>query len=208
MLKMENIEVQSDYILEKGNPANFDFGLSRTPYICENPIVKVDAYVNAKMLRNLRQKAVEMLNEARTKRVFPGLNKFNIKPHTPCPISQEKPSVETRQIHEEGDLPYTPTSEPILVKNLGALKELQGSNLCGDYNSLNIKNYLSEEYFLQNGISSFYKSPPPAFHTKHCLFAVACGCPCKGQRLELEDRYGKRHLVEADDMCRNSVIVG
>jgi len=207
VLKMENIEVQSDYILEKGNPVNFDFGLSRTPYICENPIIKVDAYVNAKMLRNLRQKAVEMLNESRTKRVFPGLNKFNIKPYTPCPISQEKPSIETRQIHEEGDPPYIPTSEPILVKNLGALKELQGSNLCGDYNSLNIKNYLSEEYFLQNGISSFYKSPPPAFHTKHCLFAAACGCPCKGQRLELEDRYGKRHLVEADDMCRNSVIV-
>ena len=206
VLKMENIEVQSDYILEKGNLGNFDFGLSRTPYVCENPIIKVDAYANAKMIRNLRQKAVEKLNESRTKRVFPGLSKFKIKPYAPCPISQEKPSFETRRIHEEGDPPYAPTYEPILVRNLGALKELQGLKLCGDYNSLNIKNSLSEEYFLQNGITSFYnKSPAPAFHTKHCLFAAACGCPCKGQRLELEDRYGKRHLVEADDMCRNSI---
>jgi len=215
VLKMENIEVQSDYILEKGKLENFDFGLSRTPYICKNPVIKVDAFVNEKMIRNLRQKAVEKLNETRTARTFPGLNKFKVMPHAPCPMSQEKPNFVTKRIHEEGDAPYTPKSDPILVRNLGALKELQGLNLCGDYDGLNIKNSLSEEYFLQNGINSFYKSPVPAFHTKHCLFTAAfsdnsakplCRFPCKRHRLEIEDRYGKRHLVEADDACRNSIF--
>jgi len=221
VLKIENIEVQSDFLLEKGSIERSKDTLvevpMQSPYICENPVISVDrnAFVNAKMIRNLRQRAVEKLNEARTARVFPGINKFKITPHASCPMSKEKPKCATRRIHEEGDAPYAPKSTPILIRNLGALKELQGAELCGDYNCLNIKNYLSEEYFLQNGISSFYKSPVPEFHTKHCLFAAAfsdnktkphCSCPCKKHHLEIEDRYGKRHLVEADDACRNSVI--
>ena len=224
VLKMENIEVRSDFILEKGNISDFDFGLSRTPYICENPVIKVDknVFVNSKMIRNLRQKAVEKLDETRTARVFPGLCKasFNFKGKI-IYASDKKVGIATMRVHQEGDKPVKEElialkPDFVLVRNLGVLKELQNSGLelRGDY-GLNVKNSLSAEYFLQKGITCFCKSPLPIFHTKHCFFAAAfsdnkiyphCGQPCKRHRLEIEDRYGKRHPVQVDEACRNTVV--
>jgi putative protease len=125
------------------------------------------------------------------------------------------------RVHQEGDKPVKEElialkPDFVLVRNLGVLKELQNSGLelRGDY-GLNVKNSLSAEYFLQKGITCFCKSPLPIFHTKHCFFAAAfsdnkiyphCGQPCKRHRLEIEDRYGKRHPVQVDEACRNTVV--
>ncbi len=55
----------------------------------------------------------------------------------------------------------------------------------------------------------------PIFHTEHCVFARflsdgddkrTCGAPCETKVLHLEGRDGKRHRVEADMGCRNTVF--
>jgi collagenase-like PrtC family protease len=55
----------------------------------------------------------------------------------------------------------------------------------------------------------------PIFHTEHCVFARflsdgddkrTCGLPCESHVLHLEGRDGKRHRVEADMGCRNTVF--
>jgi len=55
----------------------------------------------------------------------------------------------------------------------------------------------------------------PIFHTEHCVFARflsdgddkrTCGAPCETRVLHLEGRDGKRHRVEADMGCRNTVF--
>jgi putative protease len=55
----------------------------------------------------------------------------------------------------------------------------------------------------------------PVFHTEHCVFCrflstgtsyKDCGRPCESHRVELEDRSGRRHAVQADVGCRNTVF--
>jgi putative protease len=55
----------------------------------------------------------------------------------------------------------------------------------------------------------------PLFHMEHCLFAAllssgsdhrTCGRPCDKHVLNLRDRVGMEHLVEADVGCRNTVF--
>lgn len=55
----------------------------------------------------------------------------------------------------------------------------------------------------------------PVFHTEHCVFCrflstgtsyKDCGRPCETHRVELEDSSGRRHPVEADTGCRNTVF--
>jgi putative protease len=55
----------------------------------------------------------------------------------------------------------------------------------------------------------------PMFHMEHCLFAAFlsggtdatnCGRPCDRHKVELRDRVGARHPVQADVGCRNTVF--
>jgi len=55
----------------------------------------------------------------------------------------------------------------------------------------------------------------PMFHMEHCLFAAFltggtdstnCGRPCERHKVELRDRVGARHPVQADVGCRNTVF--
>lgn len=57
--------------------------------------------------------------------------------------------------------------------------------------------------------------PMPLFHMEHCLFAAllsdggdpkTCGRPCEQHSLQLRDRAGMDHAVEADVGCRNTVF--
>jgi putative protease len=57
--------------------------------------------------------------------------------------------------------------------------------------------------------------PMPLFHMEHCLFAALlssghdhrmCGRPCETHVVNLRDRVGMDHLVEADVGCRNTVF--
>lgn len=57
--------------------------------------------------------------------------------------------------------------------------------------------------------------PMPLFHMEHCVFAAllsdgadhrTCGRPCEHHRIELRDRAGHAHPVEADVGCRNTVF--
>ncbi|MGA2447864.1 MAG: DUF3656 domain-containing protein [Polyangiaceae bacterium] len=57
--------------------------------------------------------------------------------------------------------------------------------------------------------------PMPLFHMEHCLFAAllssghdhrTCGRPCERHVVNLRDRAGMDHLVEADIGCRNTVF--
>ncbi len=57
--------------------------------------------------------------------------------------------------------------------------------------------------------------PVPLFHMEHCLFAsllsegsthATCGRVCERHRIELRDRTGRAHPVEADVGCRNTVF--
>jgi len=59
--------------------------------------------------------------------------------------------------------------------------------------------------------------PMPFFHMEHCVFAAmlsqgsdfrTCGRPCEHHRLELRDRTGALHPLEADVGCRNTVFRG
>jgi len=55
----------------------------------------------------------------------------------------------------------------------------------------------------------------PLFHMEHCVFAAllsdgadykTCGRPCERHKLDLVDRAGMAHPVEADVGCRNTVF--
>lgn len=57
----------------------------------------------------------------------------------------------------------------------------------------------------------------PLFHMEHCVFCAFlsrgtdhtnCGRPCESQRVELRDRVGTRHLLQADAGCRNTLFNG
>jgi len=57
--------------------------------------------------------------------------------------------------------------------------------------------------------------PMPLFHMEHCVFAALlsegkdhrdCGRPCDRHAIELRDRAGHAHPVEADVGCRNTVF--
>ena len=57
--------------------------------------------------------------------------------------------------------------------------------------------------------------PMPLFHMEHCVFAAllsdgadhrTCGRPCDRHAIELRDRAGHAHPVEADVGCRNTVF--
>ncbi len=57
--------------------------------------------------------------------------------------------------------------------------------------------------------------PMPLFHMEHCVFAAllsqgtdyrSCGRPCESHKLDLVDRAGMAHPVEADVGCRNTVF--
>ncbi len=57
--------------------------------------------------------------------------------------------------------------------------------------------------------------PMPLFHMEHCVFAAllsdgrdhkSCGRPCDHHAIELKDRAGHAHPVEADVGCRNTVF--
>lgn len=57
--------------------------------------------------------------------------------------------------------------------------------------------------------------PMPLFHMEHCVFAAllsngadykTCGRPCERHKLDLVDRAGMAHPVEADVGCRNTVF--
>jgi putative protease len=57
--------------------------------------------------------------------------------------------------------------------------------------------------------------PLPLFHMEHCVFAALlssgrdhrdCGRPCERHRVDLRDRTGLVHPVEADVGCRNTVF--
>lgn len=59
--------------------------------------------------------------------------------------------------------------------------------------------------------------PTPFFHMEHCVFAallssgrdhLSCGRPCERHTVELEDRTGARHALEADVGCRNTLFRG
>lgn len=59
--------------------------------------------------------------------------------------------------------------------------------------------------------------PMPFFHMEHCVFAAmlsqgsdfrTCGRPCERHTVDLEDRTGARHPLEADVGCRNTLFRG
>ncbi|MDR0518122.1 MAG: U32 family peptidase [Fibromonadaceae bacterium] len=76
--RIDDVEVKSNYCLER-NLQGFqnlqNIIPSNSVYVCENPILNVsaDAFVNDKMVRQLRQQAVEMLSEKRMRRDFLGI---------------------------------------------------------------------------------------------------------------------------------------
>lgn len=54
----------------------------------------------------------------------------------------------------------------------------------------------------------------PSFHMEHCVFAAFlsqgsswrdCGKPCEKHRVELQDQFGNRHQIKADQECRNTM---
>lgn len=55
----------------------------------------------------------------------------------------------------------------------------------------------------------------PEFHMEHCIFAHTlstgssfkdCGRPCEQHQVEVQDPYGVRHLLKADQECRNTLF--
>ncbi len=57
----------------------------------------------------------------------------------------------------------------------------------------------------------------PMFHMEHCVFCAFlsdgtdyrnCGHPCEKHRVELRDRVGARHVLQADVGCRNTLFRG
>jgi U32 family peptidase len=57
----------------------------------------------------------------------------------------------------------------------------------------------------------------PMFHMEHCVFCTFlssgtdytnCGRPCESHRVELRDRVGVRHVLQADVGCRNTLFRG
>jgi putative protease len=57
----------------------------------------------------------------------------------------------------------------------------------------------------------------PMFHMEHCVFCAFlsdgtdytnCGRPCDSRRVELRDRMGTSHILQADVGCRNTLYNG
>ena len=57
----------------------------------------------------------------------------------------------------------------------------------------------------------------PMFHMEHCVYCVFlstgtthkdCGRPCEHHRVELRDRVGQLHRLQADVGCRNTLFNG
>jgi putative protease len=55
----------------------------------------------------------------------------------------------------------------------------------------------------------------PSFHMEHCVFAAYlsegssykdCGKPCERFKVELKDQFNNRHLIKADQECRNTMF--
>jgi putative protease len=56
----------------------------------------------------------------------------------------------------------------------------------------------------------------PEFHMEHCVFAAFlsqgksfrdCGKPCEKHQVQLVDSYGKKHVLKADQECRNTLYL-
>lgn len=194
-LKMGDIKVKSDTILEERKTLNI------TPNM-QNPYKDVapNAFVNEKMIRQLKQKAIQI----KTHRVFPGIKKIDTNFAFPKhKINTKGISVATPQVHRNSDIKILDSivkSKPdfILVRSLGAFEYLKdkGIELHGDF-SLNVCNSFTAKYFLENGMTcvrpsldlsekeilllskklgSFLdvnsKFAKPLFHTKHCFFSA------------------------------------
>jgi putative protease len=89
VLRINEIEVKSDFILENYSQLSIlksQLIPGNSPYVCENIVVNVspNAFVNDKMVRQLRQKAVEILNDKRTHRKFLGIKDVGATPRG-CP---------------------------------------------------------------------------------------------------------------------------
>ena len=155
----------------------------------------------------------------------------------------------TLRVHKPGENHYLRkiaklAPEKVLVRNLGALAQLQETplHLAGDY-SLNLSNSLSVEFMLAQGLETFHPSLDlnanelfqliqnvpaekteialhqylPAFHSEYCAFAAfgakarrfpECEKFCTKHKVEILDHKGKKHFLQSDSECRNTLFLG
>lgn len=155
----------------------------------------------------------------------------------------------TLRVHKPGENHYLRkiaklAPEKVLVRNLGALAQLQETplHLAGDY-SLNLSNSLSVQFMLAQGLETFHPSLDlnanelfqliqnvpaekteialhqylPAFHSEYCAFAAfgakarrfpECEKFCTKHKVEILDHKGKKHFLQSDSECRNTLFLG
>jgi putative protease len=237
-MSISHVHAQSDFILESSNtPLKLHEIESEcrkwagTPYTCVECEVRVDAsaFVNAKMVRKLRQECLTMMT------VSP-LSAFKGVCDTPQRASEgvraycHTPILHTPQVFKSANRPLIETlvaqkPESIVVQNLGALRVLQkmdttGIRLVGGP-ALGACNSLAAEWLRTQGleaVASAYEAAPfapaPAFHTEFCPITQwagngkrfpHCGRPCKRAHWQVVDHKGKIYEVQTDEACRTTV---
>ncbi len=95
------------------------------------------------------------------------------------------------------------------------LKKKGLSSLCLSYD-LNNKRLLDLlDHIDTSMVSITAHQYMPEFHMEHCVFAAFlsegnsfrdCGKPCEKHKVHLEDMYGNRHEIKADQECRNTMF--
>jgi hypothetical protein len=208
---------------------------SGTPYTCVECEVRVDAsaFVNAKMVRKLRQECLTMMTVTSLS-AFKSVYDTPSSMHkgecdSPLPLRHGSRTT-TPQVFKSADIALIETlvaqkPESIEVQNLGALRALQkmdttGIRLVGGP-ALGACNSLATEWLLAQGLESVapafevtHFAPAPAFHTAFCPITQwagngkrfpHCGKLCKRAHWQVMDHKGKLYEVQTDEACRTTV---